>query len=162
MLRTIITKLRPPYDITDLIFRGLFSLIFLALGAEHIFQDQLIQTMMPAWLPFKRLFSIGAGVVLLSGGFSVLLGYKTRQGAFFLGIFLISITIAIHGPALINIPDTLPKDWHWLWDLYQRSNFVKNLCLLGVCFHLINHKLGKYSLDIFLRDRRLAQSKEGS
>ena len=41
----------------------------------------------------------------------------------------------------------------WMWDILQRSNFVKNLCLLSVCFHLLHHKTGKLSLESFLRSR---------
>lgn len=154
MISTVLKKLRPRYDITDLIFRLLFSTIFIALGFEHIFSDQLIQNMMPAWLPIKRIFSFGAGCLLLVGGSSIMLGFRTRQGALLLGSFLMVVTVTIHGPALIIAPDDLQKDWHWLWNVYQRSNFVKNLCLLGVCFQLINHRLGKYSIDVIRRQRR--------
>lgn len=141
------------YDLTDLLFRLLFSIIFLGLGAEHLFADQIIQTMMPDWFAFKRLLSIGAGVILLAGGGSIMLGFKTEWGATALGLFLIVVTVLIHAPALIGIPPTLPDDWHWLWEVYQRSNFVKNLCLLGVCFHLINHETGRYSLDELLKKK---------
>ncbi len=142
--------LKIDYDWTDLGFRLLFSLIFLGLGAEHLFADELIRSMMPAWLPFQRLLSIVAGLVLLAGGFSVMLGYKSQLGATILGAFLIVVTLLVHAPALLNIPAELPEQWHWLWDVYQRSNFVKNLCLLGVCFHLTNHETGKYSVDKLL------------
>ncbi len=138
------------YDITDLLFRLLFSIIFLGLGAEHLFADQIIQTMMPDWFVFKRLASIMAGLVLLLGGGSVMLGYRTQLGAAVLGVFLIVVTVLIHAPSLIAYPDNLPEQWHWLWDVYQRSNFVKNLCLLGACFHLINHETGRFSLDKIL------------
>ena len=135
------------YHRTDLIFRLLFSLIFLGLGLEHLFSDETIREMMPAWIAHKRLVSMAAGVVLLSGGFSVLLGYRTSGGAVVLGAFLLAVTLTVHVPAVFHRPDHLPHAWHWLWDVYQRSNLVKNLCLLGVCFHLINHEPGKYSLD---------------
>jgi len=144
--------IRINYDKTDLIFRLLFSLIFLALGTEHLFSDEIIQSMMPEWFVYKRLLSIGAGLVLLTGGFSVMLGYKTQIGATVLGIFVIIVTITIHGTALVAYPSNLPGEWYWLWDVYQRSNFVKNLCLLGVCFHLINHQTGRFSLDQMLSD----------
>lgn len=141
------------YDLTDVIFRVLFSLIFLGLGLEHLFADDLIQSMMPVWFIGKRLVSVSAGVVLLTGGFSVMLGYKTTAGAVLLGGFLCVVTITIHLPACMVVPPDLPESWHWLWNVYQRSNLVKNLCLLGVCFHLINHEHGCYSLDAILARR---------
>ena len=135
------------YDMTDLIFRILFSLIFLGLGMEHLFSDVMIQGMMPDWLVYKRAASLLAGAVLLTGGFSVLLGYRTTWGALLLGGFLLLVTVLIHVPALGRTPTDFPQDWAWFWEVYQRSNLVKNLCLLGVCFHLTNHRIGRYSLD---------------
>ena len=135
------------YDLTDVIFRILFSLIFLGLGLEHLFSDTIIRNMMPDWLVYKRTLSMIAGILLLVGGLSVLLGYRTTWGAILLGGFILLVTILIHIPATWHQPADLPPSWRWLWDVYQRSNLVKNLCLLGVCFHLINHQPGKYSLD---------------
>ena len=135
------------YDLTELVFRVLFSLIFLGLGMEHLFSDHLIQDMMPDWLVYKRACSILAGLILLTGGLSVLLGYHMMWGGLLLCGFLIVVTAMIHVPAVIFPPPDMPADWEWLWTVYQRSNLVKNLCLLGVCFHLINHTAGKYSLD---------------
>ncbi|MCE9500091.1 MAG: hypothetical protein K8R21_06290, partial [Leptospira sp.] len=71
-----------------------------------------------------------------------------------LGFFLITVTIFIHGPELFVKPSGLSADWLWLWEVYQRSNFVKNLCLLGVCIHLLNYSSGRYSLDHFLETKR--------
>ena len=156
LLSHLYSKLRFNYDTTDLVFRALFSLIFLGLGGEHVFDNQLILKMMPDFLPLKGFFSVLCGLVLLTGGGLVLLGYQTRFAATLLGLFLILVTCTVHLPALFFKPEGLPEDWNWLWDVYQRSNFVKNLCLLGVCFHLINHKLGRFSLDIYLRDRKLS------
>ena len=145
---------RLDYNLTDLIFRILFSLIFLGLGMEHLFSDALIQGMMPDWMVYKRALSLTAGAILLTGGVSVALGFRTTYGAILLGAFVLTVTLVIHVPALFQQPGNLPEDWRWLWDVYQRSNLVKNLCLLGVCFHLINHQIGKYSMDEWLASRK--------
>lgn len=133
-------------DKSDLVFRLLFSLIFLLLGLEHLFDDHLIQAMMPTWLPAPGLLSKLAGVILLGGGLSVALGYYMRTAAYVLGGFLLTVTLIIHLPGLLHPPSDLPADWRWLWDVYQKSNIVKNLCLLGVCFHLLVHQPGRHSL----------------
>ncbi len=135
------------YDTADLLFRLLFSLIFIGLGLEHIFSDELIQGMMPDWIGSKRVASVVAGIVLLGGGLSVASGYKVPVAALVLGAFLIAVTLAIHLPALFAKPAGLPADWTWLWDVYQRSNFFKNLCLLGVCFHLTHHRVGRFAVS---------------
>ena len=142
------------YSLTDFLFRALFSLVFIGLGTEHLFQDQLIREMMPDWIVAKRFFSIAAGLILLGGGFSLLLGYKVKQGATLLGAFLIVATFSIHLPAIFQTPPNLQEEWHWLWRVYQQSNLFKNLCLLGGCFHLLNHQVGTYSLESYLKNMK--------
>jgi uncharacterized membrane protein YphA (DoxX/SURF4 family) len=142
------------HDRTDLVFRVLFSSIFLALGLEHLFDDGLIRQMMPALLPFKRAVSVCCGLWLLAGGGMLLTGWHTRRAAAMLGAFLVVVTAVVHLRGVLGLPDGLPEDWGWLWQVYQRSNLVKNLCLLGVCFHLLNHEPGRFSLDHLLERRR--------
>ena len=86
-------------------------------------------------------------------GLSLLVGYRVRFAAILLGIFLIGVTVTIHGPALFHVPDGLPEDWDWLWEVYQRSNFFKNLCLLGVCIYLTHHRVGRWGFDGRARSR---------
>jgi uncharacterized membrane protein YphA (DoxX/SURF4 family) len=134
-------------DVQDFVFRAFVSVIFVGLGLEHIFSDTLIQVLMPGWVPAQRLVSILCGGVLLTGGLSLLLGYAVRQGALMLGAFLVVVTVTVHLPGLFQIPATIPADWAWLWVVFQRSNFVKNICLLGVCIHLVGHRPGRFSLE---------------
>ena len=137
-------------DVGDLAFRGLFCTIFLGLGGEHIFSDALIQNLMPGWVPAPRLVSIGVGLVLVAGGGAILAGYRLRQAALLLGTFVVAVTLAVHLPAVFHYPPGIPADWAWTWDILQRSNLVKNLCLLGVCIHLYHHRPGRYSLEHWL------------
>jgi uncharacterized membrane protein YphA (DoxX/SURF4 family) len=144
-------------DTSDLIFRVLFSTIFIGLGFEHLLSDAMLQTLMPDWLGPKRLVSIASGVILLTGGSSIALGFKADVGATVLGLFLVAVTAIVHLPGVFEAPATLPAETHWLWQSYQRSNLVKNICLLGVCVHLITHRTGKYSLERYLARRRAAR-----
>jgi uncharacterized membrane protein YphA (DoxX/SURF4 family) len=104
----------------------------------------------------KRLISVLAGVVLLTGGCSILLGLKVHLGASVLALFLVVVTATVHAPGLFGAPPgRLQPEAAWIWQVYQRSNFVKNLCLIGVCVHLLTHQPGRYSLDRYLARRRL-------
>lgn len=141
-------------DLADLLFRGLFCLIFIGLGGEHIFSDSLIQHLMPEWMPYQRLVSLLCGLWLVGWGSLILLGWRIRAAAYGLGLFLVVVTVVVHFPAVISEPASIPKEYHWLWQILQRSNLVKNLCLLGVCFHLLHHRVGKYSLESYLKNRR--------
>lgn len=139
-------------DVADLLFRVLFCLIFVGLGGEHILSDELIQMLMPAWVPFKRLVSIGCGVWLVSWGSLILVGWKMRWAAIALAAFLLVVTLGVHLPGVLSNPPEMHQECVWLWMILQRTNLVKNLCLLGVCFHLLYHDVGKYSLEqYFLR-----------
>ncbi len=85
-------------DLRDFAFRALFCLIFLRLGAEHIFDDALIQKLLPSWVPLKRAVSIGCGLWLFDWGSLVLLGWHIRKAAVALGAFLVLVTLSAHLP----------------------------------------------------------------
>ena len=141
-------------DQCDLIFRALFCSIFLGLGFEHLFSDTLIQHLMPLWVPEKRIISIICGFILVSGGLLILLGYHIKLGAGILALFLIVVTIPVHGVGVFMYPSGLTEESKWMWDILQRTNLVKNLCLLGVCFRFLYYKPGNYSVESFLKKRR--------
>lgn len=155
MLR-VIRRLEHRVDaaMRDLVFRGLFSTIFVGIGSEHLFDDRLIQHFMPGWVRYPALASRASGAILLVGGLSILLGYRIQIGARILGAFLLVVTLAVHVPGCLTVPDTIPGECAWLWIVFQRSNLVKNLCLLGVCVHLTTYAVGRYSLDAWLVRRR--------
>ncbi len=137
-------------DTCDLLFRVLFSLIFLALGGEHILSDDLLQRLMPTWMPAPGIVSILVGIVLSVGGICIVLGWQLRFAAVLLGSFVLVATLAVHVPALIMKPEFVTESNMWLWDVLQRSNLAKNLCLLGVCIFLWHHKPGKWSVESYL------------
>lgn len=145
--------MRINYDQADLIFRGLFCLIFIGLGLEHIVSDELIQHLMPTWVIYPRMVSVVCGLWLVYWGTYVLLGWKVRKAAYALGAFLIVVTFLVHLPAMCINPSDLPEQYHWMWQILQRSNLVKNFCLLGVCVHLLHHPVGKYSLQEYLKNK---------
>ncbi len=140
-------------DIADFLFRAFFCLIFVGLGGEHIFSDTLIQHLMPEWMPYKRLVSLLSGIWLVGWGGLIFIGYKIEWAAYALGLFLVVVTFAVHVPGVLIHASTVPEEYYWMWDILQRSNLVKNICLLGVCFHLLHHKVGKFSLEYYLREK---------
>lgn len=141
-------------NFADLAFRILFCLIFIALGGEHLLKDELIQKLMPEWVSSPKTASIVCGLVLLLGGSLIALGYKLRFAAILLGSFLVFVTAIVHGPAILTTPEFIDPESEWLWQILQRSNYVKNICLLGVCLLLLNYVPGKWSLEAWLQRRR--------
>ena len=147
---------RVSHDSRDLIFRVLFSSIFLGLGSEHLLDDRLIQHFMPSWVGYPMLASRLSGIILLVGGLSILTGYRMQLGARLLGAFLFVVTLTVHLPGVFQVPPGIPADSAWLWTVFQRSNLVKNLCLLGVCVHLTTLTPGRFSIDAW-RARRTSR-----
>ena len=143
-------------DARDLIFRGLFSTIFLGLGSEHLLDDRLIQHLMPVWVALPMVASRASGAVLLLGGLSILTGYRMQLGARLLGAFLLIVTLTVHVPGCFSVPPGIPDDAAWLWTVLQRSNLVKNVCLFGVCVHLTTQAPGRYSIDAWRARKRAA------
>ncbi len=141
-------------DVAELLFRLLFSLIFLGLGSEHLFSDALIQHLMPDWMPLKRLVSFGCGMWLVAFGAMIAAGWHVRLAALGLAAFLIVVTALVHMPGVMFHAPQIPEESYWMWEILQRSNLVKNLCLLGVCFHLLYHEPGKYSLTARLAEKK--------
>jgi uncharacterized membrane protein YphA (DoxX/SURF4 family) len=140
-------------DTRDLIFRGLFSSIFLGLGSEHLLDDRLIRHLMPGWIEYPTLVSRVSGTVLLLGGLSILTGYRMQLGARLLGAFLFVVTLTVHVPGCFKIPADIPADAAWIWTVLQRSNLVKNVCLFGVCVHLTTQAPGRFSIDAWRAQR---------
>jgi len=138
-------------DTADLLFRSLFCLIFVGLGLEHIFSDALIQKLMPEWVPARRVISLGCGVWLTLWGSFILVGWKLHIAGIALALFLVPVTLLVHLPGIVLAPEQIPSGCLWIWDILQRTNLVKNLCLLGVCFHLLHHQVGRYSLEHYFR-----------
>lgn len=141
-------------DIFDLLFRVLFSTIFVGLGGEHIFSDLLIQNLMPEWVPAPRIVSIICGIILITGGGLIIAGAYLRFAAMIIGLFVIVVTITVHLPCLFFTPQDIPENASWMWTVLQRSNFVKNLCLLGVCLNLWYYEPQKLSYTYFIKNKQ--------
>lgn len=134
-------------DVADLGFRALFCTIFLGLGMEHLFADDLIRLLMPEWMPMQRVVSVISGLILVFGGSLIFIGYRLRLAASVLAIFILVVTFTVHVPGVFMAPVDIPQESLWMWDILQRSNLVKNLCLLGVCLLLFYYEPKKYSYE---------------
>lgn len=100
-----------------LIGRILLSLIFIisAFGKIGNFSGTR-QFMDGAGMPLTGLLLVLAIIIELSGGFSLLLGFKARWGALALIVFLIPATLIFHNN---------------LGDQNQMIHFMKNLAMVG-------------------------------
>ena len=113
--------------------RLFLSAIFLSSGFGKIFKFAGTQQYMEAkGMPIAALFLVFAIILEITGGLSVLLGYKTQWGALALIIFLIPATLIFHNQ---------------LSDQMQMIMFMKNVAILGGLFMVVSFGAGPLSLD---------------
>jgi putative oxidoreductase len=116
-----------------LLSRILISHIFLFSGVNKIIHfTQTQQYMAQFGMPATAIFGIGAILLELLGGISLLIGYRGRTGALLLIIFLIPTTLIFHTD---------------LSDRLQLIMFMKNLAILGGLLGIAARGTGPFSLD---------------
>ena len=113
--------------------RFLLALIFLMSGFGKAFRFQQTQQYMAAFgMPATAFFLVLAILVEILGGISVVLGYRSRWGAFILSLFLTAANLIFH------------KDFS---DPAQVAMFFKNLSVLGGLLLLFAYGPGEISWD---------------
>lgn len=112
-----------------LIGRVIFGLYFIMNGYNHLanLKDTTAYAKMKA-VPMPGFLSAFTGVMLLAGGFSVLLGFYPVVGMILLVVFLIPTTLMMH--AFWKVQDPMQK-------MGERINFMKNWALIGALGMLI-------------------------
>lgn len=78
-----------------------------------------------------------AGILILLGGLSILLGYRARMGAWLIVIFLVPVTLIVH--RFWGMSDPVRAS-------LQQVMFLKNLALLGGALIITYFGSGPFSL----------------
>jgi putative oxidoreductase len=120
-----------------LLGRILFSAIFITSGLSHFSQEQ-IQYAANHGVPVPSLLVPLSGIIAFLGGLSILLGYKTRWGAWLLVIFLVPVTLMMHNFWAVSDPNAAKL---------QQIAFFKNLSMLGGALLIAYFGPGSLSLD---------------
>ncbi|MDV3001962.1 MAG: Inner membrane protein YqjF [Chroococcopsis gigantea SAG 12.99] len=117
--------------VTTLLARIFLSAIFIKAGIDKIVDpNSTISYMSSKGVPLPNLLIVPTIIVLLGGGLAILLGYKTKIGAWLLIGFLIPTTLIFH----TNFPD-------------GEIPFLKNLGLMGGLLMVASFGPGVWSLD---------------
>ncbi len=125
-------------DVSDLVFRVLFCVIFVTAGAGHLVRPSVfVERLVAAPLGYlatslgpPTLLVVLSGIVLLVGGLGLLLGCFTRAASLLLIAVLVPITVAVdlgHTNAL--------------------GPLFKNVALLGGLVHFAVRGPGAYSVE---------------
>jgi len=117
--------------------RACYAAIFLFAPITH-FMPQTVSYAAQQGVPMAKLLVPLSGLVALAGGLSVLVGYKTKIGAWLLVLFLVPVTVSMHNfwamtdPMMVQI---------------QQAMFFKNVALIGAALLLTHFGAGPLSLD---------------
>ncbi len=109
--------------------RVLFTLIFFLSGVTHFTDVPRYVGLMPEAIPFKELLVLLSGAVELAGALAILLNYRPRLGAWLLVLFLVPVTIAVHGVAMFSAPTAEMRG-------IQSVMFMKGLTMTGAALFL--------------------------
>lgn len=104
--------------------RVLFTLIFFLSGITHFTDMAGYVALMPEAIPFRPFWVAISGVVELAGATLVLINRRPRLGGWLLVLFLVPVTITVHGVEMVTTPD--PR-----LQAMQISFFLKGLAMTG-------------------------------
>ena len=116
--------------------RLLFALIFLMSGFTH-FSKQTIGFAASQGVPLASIVVPAVGLLAFFGGLSILLGYRTKLGAWLIVIFLIGLT-PMH--KFWGIADPMMQQM-------QMVMFMKNVTMLGGALLITQFGSGPWSLS---------------
>lgn len=116
-----VTVLHPGIALTG---RVLFTLIFFLSGITHFTGVAEYARLMPEAIPFRPFWVLASAVVELIGATLIVLNRVPRLGAWLIVLFLVPVTITVHGVAMVSAPEPQMR-------AMQISFFLKGLAMIG-------------------------------
>ena len=104
--------------------RVMFTLIFFLSGITHFTRLDDYVALMPAPIPFRPFWVMISGVIELAGAALVLTNRSPRLGAWLIFVFLVPVTITVHGVAMTTATDETMRR-------IQQSFFLKGVTMAG-------------------------------
>ena len=104
--------------------RLMFALIFFLSGITHFTSLADYVALMPAAIPFRAFWVMISAVVELLGAAMIATNRSPRLGAWLIVLFLIPVTITVHGTAMVSDPDERMR-------AIQLSFFLKGVTMAG-------------------------------
>jgi uncharacterized membrane protein len=104
--------------------RLLFTLIFFLSGITHFTRLDHYAELMPAAIPWRPFWVVISGVVELAGAALIAVDRYARLGGWLITLFLVPVTLTVHGVAMVTATDQRMVD-------IQTSFFLKGLAMIG-------------------------------
>src|SRR5437867_12291721 len=100
--RNDVVVLHPAIAVTG---RVMFALIFFLSGITHFTNLSDYVALMPAAIPFRPFWVMISAMVELIGATLIVTNTYPRLGGWLIAIFLIPVTITVHGVAMMTAAD---------------------------------------------------------
>lgn len=104
--------------------RIMFTLIFFLSGITHFTGLADYVALMPEAIPFRPFWVMISGVVELAGAAMIVTNKYPRLGAWLIVLFLVPVTITVHGTMMVSDPDARMR-------AIQLSFFLKGVAMTG-------------------------------
>ena len=104
--------------------RVMFTLIFFLSGITHFTDLPSYVALMPEAIPFRPFWVLVSGVVELLGATMILTNRLPELGGWLIFIFLVPVTIVVHGVMMVTTPDPVMAR-------IQTSFFLKGVAMAG-------------------------------
>lgn len=128
----------PRHRAIGILGRFFFTLIFFLSGITHFSDMPGYVRLMHESIPFREFWVAISGVVELVGAIMILFDRYARLGGWLLVLFLVPVTITVHGVEMINAEDPVTR-------ATQLSFFLKGIAMTGGA--LLITQLGVRSSD---------------
>ena len=113
--------------------RVMYTLIFFLSGITHFTGMADYVALMPEAIPFRPFWVVISGAVELLGAAMILANRYPRLGAWLIVLFLVPVTVVVHGTGMVSDPDARMR-------AIQLSFFLKGVTMAGAA--LIFTQLG--------------------
>ena len=113
--------IRPAFGMSA---RVLFTLIFFLSGITHFTALHTYVDLRPPAIPWRAFWVIISAAVELIGATLILFNYHPRLGGWLIVLFLIPVTIVVHGTAMITDPSPIMRG-------INVSFFLKGLAMIA-------------------------------
>ena len=115
--------------------RILFTLIFFLSGVTHFTSMQSYINLMPAAIPWRAFWVSISALVELAGAAMILFNYRPRLGGWLIVVFLVPVTIVVHGTMMVTLSDPVMRT-------VNVSMFLKGLAMTGCALFITQFGVG--------------------
>ncbi len=114
----------PNHISINLVGRVLFTSLFFLSGVTHFTNVPYYESLMPPDFPFALFWIFVSGVIELVAAAMILFNWRPRLGGWLLVVFLLPVTVVVHGYEMLNAQDEVIR-------ALQQAHFLKGFALIG-------------------------------